>query len=56
MSPRLAIIDVPQVVELISDPHAMDLCSVAAPPCALVHVSGFPVDEGELVTDQLGHV
>jgi RIO kinase 1 len=56
VSPRLVIIDVPQVVELISNPHAMDFLQRDCSTMARWFTSrGFPVDDGELVADLMGY-
>ena len=56
MSPRLVIIDVPQVVELASNPHAMDFLQRDCSNMAHWFTSrGFGVDEGELFADLLGY-
>ncbi|HEY5484779.1 MAG TPA: RIO1 family regulatory kinase/ATPase [Propionibacteriaceae bacterium] len=56
VSPRLVIIDVPQVVELASNPHAMAFLQRDCANMAHWFTSrGFHVDEGELVADLLGY-
>lgn len=55
-SPRLVIIDVPQVVELASNPNAMEYLTRDCTNMARWFTSrGFPVDEGELVADLMGY-
>lgn len=56
VSPRLVIIDVPQVVELASNPNAIEFLQRDCANMAHWFTSrGLPVDEGELVADLLGH-
>lgn len=54
--PRLVIIDVPQLVDLASNPNAVDFlhrdCTNMA---AWFTAKGHPVDPGELLADLLGH-
>ncbi len=55
-SPRLVIIDVPQVVELASNPNAMEFLTRDCTNMARWFTSrGYPVDEGELVADLMGY-
>ncbi len=54
--PRLVIIDVPQVVDLASNPNAMEFLARDCANMAHWFTSrGFPVDKGELVADLLGY-
>ena len=54
--PRLVIIDVPQIVDLASNPNAMEfLARDCANMAAWFTSRGFPVDDGELLADLLGH-
>jgi RIO kinase 1 len=56
VSPRLVIIDVPQVVELASNPHAMEFLQRDCANMAHWFTSrGFRVDDGELFADLLGY-
>ena len=56
VSPRLVIIDVPQVVELASNPHAIEFLQRDCANMAHWFTSrGFGVDEGELFADLLGY-
>jgi RIO kinase 1 len=56
VSPRLVIIDVPQVVDLASNPNAMEFLQRDCTHMAHWFTSrGMPVDEGELFADLLGY-
>ena len=56
VSPRLVIIDVPQVVDLASNPNAMEFLQRDCTNMASWFTSrGFAVDEGELFADLLGY-
>ena len=56
VDPRLVIIDVPQVVELASNPHAMTFLQRDCTNMAHWFTSrGLPVDEGLLFADLLGY-
>jgi len=56
VSPRLVIIDVPQVVDLASNPNAMEFLARDCTNMAHWFTSrGFPVDDGELVADLLAY-
>lgn len=56
VSPRLVIIDVPQVVELASNPYAMEFLQRDCHTMAHWFTTrGLPVDEGELVADLLAY-
>lgn len=56
VSPRLVIIDVPQVVDLASNPNAMEFLQRDCANMAHWFTSrGMPVDTGELFADLLGY-
>lgn len=56
VSPRLVIIDVPQVVDLASNPHAMEFLQRDCTNMATWFTSrGLAIDDGELFSNLLGY-
>jgi RIO kinase 1 len=56
LQPRLVIIDVPQLVDLVANPNAIDFLHRDCTNMAQWFTTkGHPVDADELLADLLGH-